>query len=46
MANKKVLDLIKDLKEKGEVLPATSDVIFKNLFQDEEMKGIIAFIIS
>ena len=38
--------MIKELKEKGLVIPATNDHVFKALFQDIEMRGILAFIIN
>ena len=39
-------EVIKTLKEKGKVLPATYDAIFKALFIDPDMRGILAFMIS
>lgn len=39
-------EMIKELEEKGEVIPATNDYIFKALFQDKEMRGILSFVIS
>ena len=38
--------IIEELKEKDRVLPVISDPIFKSLFRNEEMKGILSFIIS
>ena len=38
--------IINELKERNEVLPATSDIVFKNLFRDESMKSILALLIS
>ena len=43
---KKVLDLIKELEQKKQVLEATNDVIFKGLMQDENMKDFVSFLIS
>ncbi len=38
--------IIKELEEKGEVIPVISDPIFKSLFRNEEMKGVLSYIIS
>ena len=38
--------IIKELNKKGEVIPAISDPIFKSLFRNEEMKGVLSYIIS
>ena len=38
--------IIEELKEKGEVISMISDPIFKSILMDEEMKGILSFIIS
>ena len=43
---KKIIEKIKELEKEGKVIPATNDVVFKNLFQDEKTKGSLAHIIS
>ena len=42
MTTTKALEIIKDLKEKDKVIPATYDAIFKALFTDPDMRGILA----
>ncbi len=37
---------ISELKDKGEILPATYDAIFKSIIQDENLKDFTAYIIS
>ena len=43
---KKILDKIKELKSKGEIIPATYDSVFKCIMQDFDLKDYIAYIIS
>ena len=38
--------ITKELREKGEVIPVIADSIFKSIFRNEEMKGILSFLIS
>ena len=38
--------ITKELREKGEVIPVIADPIFKSIFRNEEMKGILSFLIS
>ena len=45
MSKKNIQKLIKELEEKGLVIPATSDAVFKSLFQDSTMRGILAYVI-
>ena len=40
------LKIIKELKERGEVFPATNYSVFKSLIQDEDLKDYTAFLIS
>ena len=46
MVKTKAKEIIKYLKDNNKVLPATYDSIFKALFTDPDMRGILAFIIS
>ena len=38
--------IVKELKEEKKVIPATYDCMFKALFQEEDMKGILSYLIS
>ena len=39
-------EIIKELEEKGEVINALNDRVFKSLFTDDNMRGILSYIIS
>ena len=39
-------NIIRQLKENGLVIPMISDPIFKSVFKDKQMKGILSFVIS
>ncbi len=41
-----VKEIIKKLKKENKVLPATTDCIFKSLFQKQEMRSILSYILS
>ena len=43
---KEIIKKIKELKEKGEIIPATYDSVFKCIIQDEDLKDFVAYIIS
>ena len=45
-STKSIDDIIRKLEERKEVIPATNDHIFKALFQDREMRGILSYVIS
>ena len=45
ITKKDIQKIIKELEAKGLVIPATSDAVFKSLFQDSSMRGILAYII-
>ena len=42
----KVDEIIRELEEKGEVINALNDRVFKSLFTDDNMRGILSYIIS
>ena len=37
--------MINDLIKNNKVIPITNDIVFKNIFEDEEMRGILSFLI-
>jgi len=42
----KAIEIVERLKRENKVLPATTDCIFKSLFQKQEMRGILSYILS
>lgn len=38
--------ILKRLEKEGKVIPGTNDYVFKSIFQDKNMRGLLAYIIS
>ena len=46
LENKELVGTMRELHEKGKVIPGKYDPVFKALFEKESMRGILAYIIS